>query len=356
MIMKNKNLLIITQAVDKNDSNLGFFCEWLEEFARQVDNLYVIANRVGAYNLPKNVTVVSLGKEDGAGRITRLFYFWKYLVNFLPRAQGILVHMCPEYVIYGGWIARLFHKKIGLWYLHKSLTWKLKLSSLLVNYIFTAHSDGIPLKSDKVAVTGHGINLDIFYFNKKEESADNLRLLTVGRIAESKNLLFLVKFAIILQQKLDKPVEFIIIGGPYLAEDIKYLETIKQYIQEQPSFAKATQGKKEEEIVDFIGTIAHKDLGEYYKKADIFLNASRTGGVDKAVLEAIVSGVPVITSNSAFKNLLPAECLFIDGDMRDLEKKVMNYKNIDTEKISHIIGENHNLPNTVKKILFKIII
>lgn len=345
MIIKNKNLLIITQAVDKNDSNLGFFCEWLEEFAHQVDNLYVIANRVGAYNLPKNVTVVSLGKEDGAGRIMRLFGFWKYLVNFLPRAQGVLVHMCPEYVIYGGWIARLFHKKIGLWYLHRSMTWKLKLSSLLVNNIFTAHSDGIPLKSDKVVVTGHGINLDMFYFDKKEESADNLRLLTVGRIAESKNLLFLVKFAIILQQKLDKPVEFIIIGGPYLTEDIKYLETIKQYIQEQ----------KEEEVVDFIGTIAHKDLGEYYKKADIFLNASRTGGVDKAVLEAAASGVPVITSNPAFKNLLPAECLFMDGDMRDLEKKVMNYKNIDTEKISHIIGENHNLTNTVKKILSVII-
>ena len=74
-MQKNKNLLIITQVVDREDSNLGFFCEWLEEFARQTDNLYVIANRVGEYDLPKNVTVVSLGKESGLGRAMRLFYF-----------------------------------------------------------------------------------------------------------------------------------------------------------------------------------------------------------------------------------------------------------------------------------------
>ena len=39
-----KSILIITQTVDKNDSNLGFFCGWLKEFSRQMDNVYVIAN------------------------------------------------------------------------------------------------------------------------------------------------------------------------------------------------------------------------------------------------------------------------------------------------------------------------
>lgn len=337
----NKNLLIITQVVDKDDSNLGFFCEWLEEFSRQTDNLYVIANKAGEYNLPKNVTVVSLGKENGAGRMMRLFYFWKYLFKFLPQSQGVLAHMCPEYVIYGGFAARLFGKKIGLWYLHKSLNWKLKLAGMLVNNIFTAHQDGLPIKSGKVMVTGHGISLDVFNFNKKEEKNDGFCLLTVGRVAESKNLLFLVKFAIILQQKLSKPVKFVIVGQPYLDEDKAYLAKIKQYLQEQ----------KAEDMVEFVGKVAHKDLPEYHKKADVFLNAGRTGGVDKAVLEAVASGVPVITSNFTFKKLLPAECLFMDENIQDLENKVMNYKNIDTQKIRNIVLENHNLKNTVKKIL-----
>lgn len=340
-----KNLLIITQVVDREDSNLGFFCEWLEEFANQTNKLFVITNRVGKYSLPKNVTVVSLGKENRVGRAMRLFYFWKYLFKFLPQSQGILVHMCPEYVIYGSFIARLFRKKIGLWYLHKSMTWRLKLASLLVNNIFTAHEDGLPIKSDKVVVTGHGINLDVFYFNKKEENKGSLCLLTVGRITDSKNLLFLIKFAIILQQKLYKPVKFVIVGEPYLPVDISYLAKLKQYIREQ----------KVGGIVEFAGKISHKDLPDYYKKADIFLSASRTGGVDKAALEAIASSVPVVTSNEAFKNLLPAECIFVDEDMHDLEYRVMNYKNIDKEKLKNIVFEKHNLKNTVKKILYSLL-
>ena len=225
------------------------------------------------------------------------------------------------------------------------MNWKLKLSSVLVNNIFTAHQDGLPIKSDKVIVTGHGISLDVFNFNKKEEKTDSFCLLTVGRVAESKNLLFLVKFAIILQQKLGKPVKFVIVGEPYLEDDKAYLAKLKQYLQE----------KKEENMVEFVGKVAHKDLPEYHKKADIFLNAGRTGGVDKAVLEAVASGVPVITSNFTFKNLLPSECIFKDEDTQDLTNKVMNYKNIDTQKIRNIVLENHNLKNTVKKILEKII-
>ena len=295
--------------------------------------------------LPKNVTVVSLGKEYGARRVARMFIFWKYLFEFLPRSQGILAHMCPEYVVYGGFIARLFHKKIGLWYLHKSLTWKLKLASFFVNSIFTAHQDGLPIKSNKVVITGHGIDLNLFNFEKKESNFDGLYFLTVGRITESKNLLFLAKFVIILRQKLGKTVKFVIVGEPYLKEDIEYFKKIKQYIQAQGA----------EEIVEFAGKITHTNLIEYYKKADIFLNASRTGGVDKAVLEAVASGVPIITSNSAFANLLPAECTFVDEDLQDLENKVMNYKNIDTKKNRNIVLENHNLKNTVKKILSGII-
>lgn len=340
-----KKLLIITQTVDKNDSNLGFFCEWLEEFARQIDHLYVIANKVGEYDLPKNVTVMSLGKEKGAGQLIRLFNFWKYLFKFLPQSDGVFVHMCPEYVIYGGFVARFFGKKIGLWYLHKSLNWKLRLSSVLVNNIFTAHQDGLPIKSDKVIVTGHGISLNLFNFSKKEENKDSLQLLTVGRISESKNLFFLVKFAIILQQKLSKTVKFVVVGEPYLEEDKAYLVKIKQYLKEQ----------KTEDVVSFVGKVEHAGIVRYFTQADIFLSAGRTGGLDKAVLEPMAAELPVITSNAAFRHVLPANCFFTEGNMEELIEKVLNYKNIDTKKLRKIVEENHNLKNTVQKILAKII-
>ena len=58
-------LLIITQKVDKNDPILGFFHRWIEEFAKHCQSIIVICLQKGEYNLPKNIKILSLGKEKG---------------------------------------------------------------------------------------------------------------------------------------------------------------------------------------------------------------------------------------------------------------------------------------------------
>ncbi|OGH59423.1 MAG: hypothetical protein A2725_01180 [Candidatus Magasanikbacteria bacterium RIFCSPHIGHO2_01_FULL_33_34] len=353
--MKNKNLLIITQTVDERDSNLGFFCGWLREFSKQADKVYVIANKVGEYNLPDNVVVSSLKKEEDISRFKRIFIFWSLLFKYLPKVRSVLIHMCPEYIVYGGWVARLFGKKVGIWYLHKSLTWKLKLSHIITNYVFTAHIDGFPIKSHKVIATGHGIDLNIFSNIESREVSprlvslgmkdDEFVMLTVGRVSSSKNLLILVKSVIILQKKLDKKVRFLIVGEPYLDEDREYLEELKSYLKRE----------QEEELVEFVGKVPYENIVEYYKRADLFLNASRTGGVDKAVLEAMASGLPVITSNFTFKNILPENCLFEDGDLNDLVEKITKYKEINTDSLRDAVFKNHSLESTVEQIIKKLL-
>ena len=57
-------LLICTQKVDTNDDNLGFFHDWIKEFARHCEKVTVICLYKGEYGLPKNVIVKSLGKEN----------------------------------------------------------------------------------------------------------------------------------------------------------------------------------------------------------------------------------------------------------------------------------------------------
>ena len=340
-----KNMLIVTQVVDKNDSNLGFFCGWLKEFSEQLGHVYVIANKVGEYDLPDNVTVLSLGKEKGVGRFGKIVNFWKYLFRYLPKVDGMLVHMCPEYILSGGFMARLCGKKLGLWYLHKSLTWKLVLANMLANTVFTAHSDGYPIKSSKVMVTGHGINISLFDNTSKKARNDECTILTVGRISDSKNLVILVKSAILLQQKINKKVNFLVVGEAYLGSDKKYLEDLKKYIKDE-----SVEG-----MVKFIGKVPHEEIFNYYNQSDVFLNASRTGGVDKAVLEAMISGLPVITSNTAFKNILPDNCLFEDGDLDGLVEKMVKYKEIDIEVLKDIVIKKHSLENTVSQIIKKLL-
>lgn len=65
-------LLVVTQAVDKQDPVLGFFHRWLEEFAKHADQLIVICLREGTHSLPSNVRIYSLGKENGGDESTHI--------------------------------------------------------------------------------------------------------------------------------------------------------------------------------------------------------------------------------------------------------------------------------------------
>src|SRR3989344_7222649 len=92
-----KKLLIITQKVDRTDSNLGFFHRWIEEFANYAD-IAVIASFVGEHRFSSNVRVYSLGKECGVPRIGRIVNFWKLFARHSRRADAIFFHMIPEFV------------------------------------------------------------------------------------------------------------------------------------------------------------------------------------------------------------------------------------------------------------------
>ena len=109
-------LLITTQILDKNDTNLGFFHTWIEKLAAKVEQVYVICLKKGNYDLPKNVTVMSLGKEQGS--VSSLKYairFYRCLWGLRGKYDNVFVHMNPEYTILAGWYWRLTGKKVLLW-------------------------------------------------------------------------------------------------------------------------------------------------------------------------------------------------------------------------------------------------
>src|SRR3989344_2258313 len=188
-----KNILILTQKVDKNDDNLGFFHRWLEKFAEKTGKIFVIANFIGEYNLPANVQVFSLGKEKRLGRVRRYINFYKYLFKTLPKSDAVFVHMIPAWVVLVWPVAAIYRKKIYLWYTHKSLTFSLRLAEKLVAKIFTASLESCRLNSKKIAVVGHGIDTE--HFKPKDFPHDQgaFRLLSVGRVTPSKDYEFLLE-------------------------------------------------------------------------------------------------------------------------------------------------------------------
>jgi glycosyltransferase involved in cell wall biosynthesis len=209
-------LLVITQKVDINDDNLGFFHKWLEKFSARLDKLYVICLWKGEYRLPDNVEVLSLGKENGFSKLKQFFRLQKILLKTLPVVDGVFIHMSPIYVITSFPLVKIFRKKMMLWFLHKSLNWKLKLAEKLVDNILTASEESNRLKNrKKIKILGHGIDIDQFKQSELITSSLKLRILSVGRIAPSKDLETLIHaIDILINQKSIRDIEIKIIGSP----------------------------------------------------------------------------------------------------------------------------------------------
>ncbi len=296
-----KKLLIITQTVDADDPVLGFFVAWIRQFAASCD-VDVIARKVGRHDLPQNVRIHSLGAERGASKIGRWFRFWKFLSSTLPESDAVFVHMCPEYVVAGApWFA-LSKKPVVLWYTHKSVTTMLRLAERLVDKILTASPESFRLQSKKVVVTGHGIPFAVI--PTKAGIQKEFRLLTVGRVAQTKGLHVIVEA---LAKLTDIDWTYDIVGSPVLDEDRAYTSRLKDRA--------AALGISDR--VNFIGPMPPDRLSDVYAAHDLFLHASETGSLDKVLLEAVGSGLPILTSSEA-ADFLPPDMHFPKGDSEAL--------------------------------------
>ncbi|MDE1874915.1 MAG: glycosyltransferase family 4 protein, partial [Patescibacteria group bacterium] len=301
-------IMVITQAVDRKDPVLGFFHRWIEEMARDFESVLVVCLKRGDYDLPKNVDVLSLGKEEGGSRsLARLRYigrFYRYI--FFQDYDAVFVHMNPEYVIWGGLYWKIFRKKLGLWYAHKSVTWKLRVAAILADGLFTPSKESLRVNSRKTMIMGHGIDTKRFSpapATTRREGA--FSAITIGRLSPSKGYETMLE----AMTRMKADVRLRIVGGAAALGDDVYMARL----QEMTSFLRL------QAAVSFEKPVVHDDVPAVLRSADIFINASKTGSLDKAVLEAMACGVPALTSNEAFADMLALFGLtFPSGDSQAL--------------------------------------
>ncbi|MDP2665441.1 MAG: glycosyltransferase [bacterium] len=281
-------LLIVTQAVDQGDSDLGFFVRWIEEFAKHAERIEVICLKLGRSDLPRNVRIHSLGKENNAAENTTIygsvFRRVRYTFRFLSliwklrnEYDTVFVHMNPEYIVLGGIPWKIWGKRIALWYTHKSVNLKLRFAASLADIIFTASKESFRLKSRKVHVMRHGINTVFFSPDPSVTRGD--WILSVGRLMPSK--------------RHDLAIERAVQEGRAL-----------RIAGEGPERARLEAFARERHAsVQFLGALTQAQLRDEYRRAAAFIHTSETGSLDKVVLEALACGLKVITNDPALKSL-----------------------------------------------------
>lgn len=335
-------LLIVTQAVDTEDPVLGFFARWIEEFAKHAERVEVICLKEGKHALPANVRVYSLGKERGASRVKYVFNFYRHIWHLRHNYDAVFVHMNPEYIMLGGLLWRLWGKRVAFWYTHKNVDLKLCVAVLFAHVVMTASKESFRLSSPKVRVVGHGIDMAQFaaipHVHREEGT---LRVLTIGRLSATKRLMEMFAALDVLAAR-GEHFTFIVAGVPATGSDEAYEKQVRHELLERPYAAQ----------VHFLGAVSHADIPKLLAAHDVFLNLSTTGSMDKAVLEALVAGMPAVTTNEAFRDLLLPLGLFVEDDSpATLADALGRAATVDVSAVANKVRERFALPRTIETIL-----
>jgi len=130
--------------------------------------------------------------------------------------------------------------------------------------------------NDKIKVVPYGVDLKSFpYFDRNRQKATTINVLFVGSLNQRKGVFYLLE-AIDLLQQAGIPVTLEIIGRGIFDEELLALFDIKQ--------------------IKIGQNVSFESLIEAYKNADVFVLPSLCEGFGQVILEAMATGLPIITT------------------------------------------------------------
>lgn len=342
-------LLIITQKIDENDDVLGFFHRWLQEFSRQFERITAVCLQQGQYHLPNNVKVFSLGKEKKPAKWRYVYNFYSHIIRERHQYDTVWVHMNQIYVLLGWPVWRLLGKKVTLWYAHGHTPFTLRIAALLCHTIFTSTTSGCRLRSKKIRIVGQGIDTAYFLPVPKKEQ-EKFTIISIGRLSPIKNYETLIGSLLYLQPSTLKKIHVQILGGASGALGANYETQLKQQVQE----------KKLTGVVQFLGAVSYTHILSYLQSADLFVNTSHTGSLDKAILEAMATELPILTCNEAVLGVLgeyEAKLLYPKSNAKALAEKIEWLMDLSPTERQHvgkdlrtIVKNQHSVENLIGKI------
>ncbi len=336
-------LLIITQAVDSEDTILGFFIRWIEEFSKKCESVEVICLKEGTHALLTNVRVYSLGKEKSVSRVKYIFNFYRYLWCLRHDYDAIFVHMNEEYVLMGGPFWKLTKKKIVLWRTHRVGSWRTRLAVALSDVVCCTSPHAFVAEYAKAVRMPMGIDTEIFI----PPATVPLRntILFLGRLDPVKKPDVFLKALATLSEK-----------GTNFKADLYGSPTNPQapYAREYTTLAAPLVAQ---DILTLHASVRHSETPQLYQTHAIYVNLTPSGSFDKTIGEAMASGCSVVLANEAVRGAVPEE--FMAGDsaesVADALEKACAMSGSEREKLGKKMREyivcEHSLALLVGRLL-----
>jgi glycosyltransferase involved in cell wall biosynthesis len=269
-----------------------------------------------------------MGKERGKGRGGEFIAFHRHITSRLPHVDIVFCHMNPIYAVLAAPYVRLYGKRQVFWYAHGHVSTLLKLAARFSDTVITSTPEGYRLNRPKAIIVGQGIDLEKFSPKRNERKDKLLRVISVGRISPVKNLSLIIEAMEILVKK-NMGIHLTLVGGAGKMEQENYLQALQSKV-DSGGLAK---------WISFAGPVPHSDIPNYYRQSDLFCTASDTGSLDKAILEAMACGVPVIGCNAAFAEIARSNGLV----------ELIFEKKGGAEALAEAISRFYSLPRTKRQ-------
>ncbi len=322
---------------------MGFFHEWISEFAKKFKSVVVICLFKGAFDLPDNVAVLSLGKEKWKSKLKYIFLLFYFSLRYFNRYDAVLVHMNEEYPVLAGWLWRLMGKKVYMWRNHNIGNRVTDIASLFCNHVFCTSKYSYTAKYKKTILMPVGVNMDMF----AEPSSVARRprsILSHGRIDPVKNIHIFVEALGILKKK---GVDFVadIYGNPSARSDA-YFDNLKIRSHELGL----------NDVLTFHPGVPVHLMKDIYSAHEIFVNLSPNGLYDKTIFEAMTCGCLTLVSNDNLRGGIDDRLIVKERDAEAVAHQLAELLALssgDKQKMveqEQVFARGHSLSNLSEKL------
>lgn len=326
-------LLVVTQKVDRNDPILGFFHGWIAEFSKRFNAVVVICLERRSFDLPKNVTVLSLGKEKYKDRLKYIFLFYYLSIFNLRHYDAVFVHMNHEYVVLMGWLWRIMGKKVYMWRNHHDGSFLTDIAAIFCNKVFCTSKYSYTAKYKKTTLMPVGINTNLFKPDPSLEKVSN-SILFLGRIAPAKNVnIFIDALGILKDKKIIFSAD---IYGDALPRNAYYLEKLKSRVSELGL----------EDRVLFKPGVPNQEAPAIYNTHEVFVNLSSSGMYDKTIFEAMACGCLAIASNENLRGQIDDRLVVSKREAEEVAHKLVGLLSLSESEKQKMILDNIKFADT----------
>ena len=348
------NLLVFNIRTDAEHPTQAITVRWLNEFSLYYKKIYVITIHAGRFSLPDNVTVYPL-KKGNIGRfvmILRFYYLLLYLLS-KKKVNAVFVHQAVLLGALGGPI--LFFKKIPMvmWRSHKSRSFSLWVCHFFSRAVVSSSMDAFPFASRKLIITGHGIDTASFSpADKMKKNANQpFTIGYVGRYSPVKRIETLLKAVYLLLNKGHNNLKVYLYGLTQNSIEEKYFDYLKDLRKEL---------KIQNEVL-FHPSVNNWEVPGLFAGFDLVVSQQETGGTDKAVLEAMSCGIPVVMATTSFNQYLledkASKLVFSSGLAREMAEKIEGIMRLKGDErlelgmtLRRIVEDYHSLSRLSEKV------